>query len=445
MSRLRIRVELNRGGVGVPLHKLASVVREAEKFFQLLAEDVHIERGRGEWLASEFDNGSLNFTAEYVGPVTVDQVRAFSAAFDGTTSLRRATIAQFTRIADAIGEDELIGFGLYHSDQEMQPDEWRCLSRRDALRIAEEIQLLMGAAGELDPEIPLPAVIDSGAGARLFKDRHDRAAAAAGQGELPGFIREVEANLSKRIAHVEGIVEGHSRSIQDLHDKSVVTESSFRTLLTAVDNFCGQASRQLERLPAPPSVPEPPPPPRAARNWRPMVVAGVLIAGITSASYILWQSQPAEPVERKTPASVSTPPPEDPKPAVPAPADSTPQVERSKPKPPLPTEPKAAPKADAALDEPGAIRLELEAHEPAWVAITDIDGKKLFERILEANETHTIQLTTGATLRTGNAGGLVIRVNGKSIGTLGPAGKVRSVEFKDGMFRIVTPDSGATP
>jgi hypothetical protein len=119
MSRLRIRVELNRGGVGVPLHKLASVVHESECFFQMLAEDVHIQKERGEWLAFDFDHESLNFTAEFVGPVTADQVGAFANAFGGSTSLRRATIAQFTRIADAIGEDELIGFGLYHSDQEM--------------------------------------------------------------------------------------------------------------------------------------------------------------------------------------------------------------------------------------------------------------------------------------------------------------------------------------
>jgi hypothetical protein len=63
-------------------------------------------------MAFDFDRESLNFTAEYVGPVSAEQVRAFCAAFDGVTSLRRATIAQFTRIADAIGEDELIGFGL---------------------------------------------------------------------------------------------------------------------------------------------------------------------------------------------------------------------------------------------------------------------------------------------------------------------------------------------
>src|SRR5258708_37255367 len=99
--------------MGVPLHKLASVIGEAQKFLHLLGEDVRIDETNGEWLGFEFDSESLNFTAEYVGRVTVQQVEAFYAAFDGTTSLRRATIAQFARIADAIGEDEIIGFGLY--------------------------------------------------------------------------------------------------------------------------------------------------------------------------------------------------------------------------------------------------------------------------------------------------------------------------------------------
>ena len=212
MARLRIRVELNRGGVGIPLHKLSSVVQEAEKFFQMLAEDVRIEKDRGEWLAFDFDNESLNFTAEYVGPASAEQVQAFAAAFDGTTSLRRATIAQFTRITDAIGEDELIGFGLYHADHETEPSEWRCLSRRDALRIADEIQVLLGASGEpdqtkldqakLDQTTHLPAVIDPSMGARLFKERHDRGALAAEQSKWPILVREVEANLSKRISLV---------------------------------------------------------------------------------------------------------------------------------------------------------------------------------------------------------------------------------------------------
>jgi hypothetical protein len=142
MARLRIRLELNRRTAGVPLDKLSSVVEETRKFFHLLAEDVHIEAERGEWMASDFDTESLNFTAEYSGPVTAEQVHAFGAAFAGATSLRRGTIAQFTRIADFLGEDELVGFGLYQTDAETEPSEWRCLSKRDAQRFGQEIQLL---------------------------------------------------------------------------------------------------------------------------------------------------------------------------------------------------------------------------------------------------------------------------------------------------------------
>src|SRR5579872_5922967 len=77
MARLRVRIELNRGGIGVPLHKLASVVDEARKFFYMLAEDIHVDQSQGDWLGFDFGNESLNFTAEFIGPVTAEQVSAF--------------------------------------------------------------------------------------------------------------------------------------------------------------------------------------------------------------------------------------------------------------------------------------------------------------------------------------------------------------------------------
>ena len=248
MARLRIRIELNRGGVGVPLHKLASVVDEAQKFFYLLTEDVQIDQTKGEWLGFDFGNESLNFTAEFVGPVSAPQVAAFHAAFDGTTSLRRATISQFARITDAIEQDELIGFGLYLSDEGSEPTEWRCLSRRDALRITEEIQLLIAASDEAERESHLPAVATTGAGARLFSDRRERGLEAA---KWAAYVREVEANVDRRITRVEQVLEGQSGLIEDLHSKSASTEDSVRKLLTAVEGFCAQTTRQLETISAP--------------------------------------------------------------------------------------------------------------------------------------------------------------------------------------------------
>jgi hypothetical protein len=85
------------------------------------------------------------------------------------------------------------------------------------------------------------------------------------------------------------------------------------------------------------------------------------------------------------------------------------------------------------------MNIELEAREAAWVSVTDVDGNALLARTLQPNETRSLQLAKGATLRTGNAGALVIRFNGKDVGPLGPEGKVRDVEFKDGTFIIRAP------
>ena len=448
MARLRIRVELNRGGVGIPLRKLSSVVQEAERFFQMLAEDVRIEKDRGEWLAFDFDNESLNFTAEYVGPASTDQVQAFAAAFDGTTSLRRATIAQFTRITEAIGEDELIGFGLYHADHETEPSEWRCLSRRDALRIADEIQILLGASEEqdqtkldqanLDQTTHLPAVIDPSMGARMFKERHDRGVLSAEQSKWPTLVREVEANLSKRISRLESTVEDHSQSIHELRDTSGATEESFRNLLGSVENFCAQATRQLERITPPAQLPAPAPTPLRAptrlsasvlapkissgRGWRSYTIAAILIIGIVSTVVLVWSPKQGEPIEGGVAAASVAPPPSE------APRKSSPIAV-----------PAAMPKVS---NSSSVMHVDIEARQPAWVAITDASGKRLLAKTLEANETHTLELTAGATLRTGNAGGLIVRFNGKEIGPLGPTGKIRDISFKDGAYKIHAPDAG---
>ncbi len=249
MARLRVRLELNRRTAGVPLDKLVSVVEETRKFFHLLAEDVHIDAERGEWLASDFDTESLNFTAEYSGAVTGEQVHAFGAAFAGATSLRRATIAQFTRIADFLGEDELVGFGLFQSDGETEPSEWRCLSKRDAQRFGQEIHMLAQAAGETKSETSLPAVMSGTvAGRRLFKDRREREALS---GDPSKMIREVESNLSRRIGLLEGEIAEQTKKLRQVEAAPDVADERFKQLLSAMETFWAQAPKQMPMLAAP--------------------------------------------------------------------------------------------------------------------------------------------------------------------------------------------------
>ena len=245
MARLRIRIELSSGGIGVPLRKLASVLVESQKFLNLLTEDVRADKQNGEWLGFDFDRENLNYTAEYVGPITNSQVEAFNAAFSGTTSLRRDTIGQFLRITDSIGDDEVIGFGLYRGEGDTEPGEWRCLSRRDALRIADEVKVLLGAG-----QAPyLPEVGDRALGARIFGDRRDR---HTGESSALEKVRSVESGIVTRMQRLESQVEQHSGLIQDLRTQSNATESSVLGLLSTFESFCEQATRKIEQIAVPP-------------------------------------------------------------------------------------------------------------------------------------------------------------------------------------------------
>jgi TonB family protein len=378
MARLRVRLELNRRTAGVPLDKLASVVEETRKFFHLLAEDVHIPADRGEWAASDFDTESLNFTAEYSGAVTAEQVNAFAAAFAGATSLRRGTIAQFTRIADFLGEDELVGFGLYQADAETEPSEWRCLSKRDAQRFGQEIQMLAEAAGESQPVTALATVMNgSVAGRRLFKDRREREALAADPSKL---IREVESNLSRRLGLLEGEVAEQTRKIKEPHESGMspdVADERFKQLLSAMETFWAQAPKQMPALSAPaPAAPPAPVEPKPKRRW---MVGVAMAASAVALSFAIPDLQrefsrfmtvtplPATPT--KAPAAPAAPAlpvtkAELPKPAPPArPAQS--------PRPPKPPQRFQGPQI--ALEIPADVRAKVpdEARVQVVVAIDD--------------------------------------------------------------------------
>jgi cytoskeleton protein RodZ len=83
-------------------------------------------------------------------------------------------------------------------------------------------------------------------------------------------------------------------------------------------------------------------------------------------------------------------------------------------------------------------RIELSALERTWVSIV-ADGKLAFTGILQPNEIKVLAERNTARVRTGNAGGLSCVFNGRSIGTLGPRGQVRTVVFKKSSYEVLEP------
>lgn len=102
----------------------------------------------------------------------------------------------------------------------------------------------------------------------------------------------------------------------------------------------------------------------------------------------------------------------------PAAADAgTIAADNSAPMTPAPTAEETAP----------ASGLSFEVLSDAWVEITNNDGRTLFSKVLRKGETYQVPANfKGAYLSTGNAGGLMLRIDGKRAGLLGHAGEVNN-------------------
>jgi len=85
----------------------------------------------------------------------------------------------------------------------------------------------------------------------------------------------------------------------------------------------------------------------------------------------------------------------------------------------------------------GSTRVELVASEPSWVSVRGSDGAQLLSGLIEPGKSQSVDVHGSAVLRAGNAGGLTVRANGKTLGPLGPHGAVRDVEFKNGDFKVI--------
>ena len=163
----------------------------------------------------------------------------------------------------------------------------------------------------------------------------------------------------------------------------------------------------------------------------PALALVVLVIMACSAAYTWW-TRPRQAPSAPAPAPVRTAQTAEKKPE-PAPPAAAPA--EAEPSPPL-----SVPSVPAAQTEAGALTIALTAEEPTWVRAT-ANGKVVFSGILQPNETKSLSAAETMTLRVGNAGGVAISLNGKSIPALGPKGQVRTVQLSpDGGVQVVAPE-----
>jgi len=152
-------------------------------------------------------------------------------------------------------------------------------------------------------------------------------------------------------------------------------------------------------------------------------VAGLLAAVLLGSGIFAWWTRPpqASAGNASPPARV----------APPAQSQSVPTGAAAPAASDLPVE------VIAGADDAHQVVLNLSATEKTWLSITS-DGKVIFSGILEPSQSKTLKGAEVATMKVGNAGGVDIQWNGKSIGPIGPRGQVRTIRFTREHFHILS-------
>jgi cytoskeleton protein RodZ len=79
----------------------------------------------------------------------------------------------------------------------------------------------------------------------------------------------------------------------------------------------------------------------------------------------------------------------------------------------------------AAAATSSTTRISVRAKLESWVQINDKDGKPVLSRVLRAGETYAVPDEKGLVMNTGNAGGIEVVVDGKTLPSLGSVGLVK--------------------
>lgn len=150
MTVLRLTIEINPGGTGARMDKLASITGEAERFLRLLVGDLGVTSRVGDWVSRDFYNSSVGYVSEFsrnvddlVVPKFNDAI-GFFVTFDGTKwrfdgNFSPRTIKQFVNFGKALDPDENLRIGLYRNGAD-KPTDWRVLNRKAALAVEKHIE-----------------------------------------------------------------------------------------------------------------------------------------------------------------------------------------------------------------------------------------------------------------------------------------------------------------
>jgi cytoskeleton protein RodZ len=112
-------------------------------------------------------------------------------------------------------------------------------------------------------------------------------------------------------------------------------------------------------------------------------------------------------------------------PAPAAPATAAPASEPAAGASPTPSATEQASTAAQPAPVPPAAKVVIRANRDSWIEIRDKDDNVILQRVLRQGESFNVPDQKGLLMTTGNAGGIVIELEGKPLQSLGSLGVVK--------------------
>jgi cytoskeleton protein RodZ len=160
-----------------------------------------------------------------------------------------------------------------------------------------------------------------------------------------------------------------------------------------------------------------PTPPKRTRPWPVLELAWLLVAaGALVGVHKIAESIHAIPIWKGARMAQMGPPT--------APA----KTHSSKPVAAPPPVPDSGAPSDKAADTNPPVRVVFTATEPVWMSVK-CDGNPSYTGTLIGPETKAFEASSAVSAMIGNAGGVAISLNGKSIGPIGAHGETKSLEL----------------
>jgi hypothetical protein len=159
MPQFRIRVELFKGQKSIELSRLSSLPEELTKLFKSIADDAGVPPGENQWRATNFADGSLEFTALSSDQLTANTskrcARIANAIFAGDPRKARdagvteRTLLQYASLARNVKSGETVCLGAFRTAQQQKPTKLYPVTAERVDRLTSDVRPVLEYHGEV--------------------------------------------------------------------------------------------------------------------------------------------------------------------------------------------------------------------------------------------------------------------------------------------------------